>query len=93
MGNGNPPGKLKCKKKSPVVKALLSISVSVNFILINATVLGIFIMYKKTRSKFPKERQSKTFREYSGVCCFRYKELEHATNGFKDEIGRGAFGK
>ncbi|XP_021728897.1 G-type lectin S-receptor-like serine/threonine-protein kinase RLK1 [Chenopodium quinoa] len=79
-------------KKNHVVIAMLGTSVGVNFLLISATILGAFIMYNKSHSTCLKEHQSKTFSEYSSVRCFRYKELEQATDGFKEEIGRGAFG-
>ncbi|KAK2648941.1 hypothetical protein Ddye_016430 [Dipteronia dyeriana] len=28
----------------------------------------------------------------TNMCCFTYKELEEATDGFKEELGRGSFG-
>ncbi|KNA25158.1 hypothetical protein SOVF_008840 [Spinacia oleracea] len=36
--------------------------------------------------------QRKTVTEYKNIDCFSYQELIEATNGFKEELGRGAFG-
>uniref|UniRef100_A0A803KM05 Receptor-like serine/threonine-protein kinase n=1 Tax=Chenopodium quinoa TaxID=63459 RepID=A0A803KM05_CHEQI len=91
--NGNnSDNAIEINKKNRVVIAMLGTSVGVNFLLLSATILGAFIMYRKSHSTCLKEHQSKNFSEYSSVRCFRYRELEDATDGFKEEIGRGAFG-
>ncbi|KMT14408.1 hypothetical protein BVRB_4g071870 [Beta vulgaris subsp. vulgaris] len=81
-------------KRNPIVAALLGGSISVNFLLISAIVLGIFKYNKKhsTLNLIDENWKSKNLREYSSVHCFTYKELEDATDGFNEEIGRGAFG-
>ncbi|CAO2837217.1 unnamed protein product [Amaranthus hypochondriacus] len=69
-----------------VVSILLGGSVFVNFILL---LLGIFFIYNKKQLKIVSIAND----EYSSnVSCFSYKVLEDATNGFKEELGRGAFG-
>lgn len=90
--NPTPLEKVKYKR-NPVVAGLLGGSVCVNFLLLSAIVLGVFFMYNKKHSTLLGENQrSKNLSEYSNVHCFSYKELEDATDGFKEEIGRGAFG-
>ncbi|KAM6598142.1 hypothetical protein CsatA_008666 [Cannabis sativa] len=71
-----------------VTLGVLSASVCVNFMLLAAMSMGFFIIYKKRnkRSFAPQEVPESNLR------CFTYKELEEATDGFKDELGRGAFG-
>ncbi|KAL3850074.1 hypothetical protein ACJIZ3_011956 [Penstemon smallii] len=68
-----------------VISALLGSSVFVNFILIGVTCLGFFLIYSK---KIPSQDQVHS----TNLRCFTYKELVQATNGFKEELGRGAFG-
>jgi hypothetical protein len=67
---------------------LLGGSVFVNVILIGAICLGFSFIYRK---KF-----QKTITNGSDVSmnlrCFTYGELVEATNGFKEELGKGAFG-
>ncbi|MCL7032909.1 hypothetical protein MKW94_020167 [Papaver nudicaule] len=70
-----------------VLSLLLGSSVFFNFILFAATFLVYFFMDKKLRKKQPK---STTLR--SSLRSFTYVELEEATDGFKEELGRGAFG-
>ncbi|KAL1832058.1 hypothetical protein ACET3Z_001709 [Daucus carota] len=66
---------------------LLGSSVFVNVILVAAVFLGYFCVY----SKKTKEVQSGDNSVISNMRSFTYKELELATNGFKEELGRGAF--
>lgn len=75
-----------------VVSVLLGGSVLVNLFLLGTICLGNFLLFHKKPFKVPDEGQSKTLREYSNVHCFSYKELEEATGGFREELGRGAFG-
>ncbi|RZC68432.1 hypothetical protein C5167_031671 [Papaver somniferum] len=70
-----------------VVSVLLGCSVFFNFILLAATFLVYFFMDKKLRKK---QHKSTTLR--SSLRSFTYLELEEATDGFKQELGRGAFG-
>ncbi|XP_062083191.1 G-type lectin S-receptor-like serine/threonine-protein kinase RLK1 [Humulus lupulus] len=55
---------------------------------LGAICMGFFFIHKKKneRSHYPQEVPESNLR------CFSYKELEEATDGFKDELGRGAFG-
>ncbi|KAM6578994.1 hypothetical protein CsatB_030831 [Cannabis sativa] len=71
-----------------VLLGMLSTSVCVNFMLLGAICTCFFFIHKKKneRSHPPQEVPE------SNLHCFSYKELEEATNGFKDELGRGAFG-
>ncbi|CAO2837225.1 unnamed protein product [Amaranthus hypochondriacus] len=77
-------------KKHPVLTGLLGGSVFLNLILLIALGLITFIVLNKKHSR--DETQTNRITEYRNVHCFRYKELKHATDGFKEEIGRGAFG-
>ncbi|MCL7032910.1 hypothetical protein MKW94_020168 [Papaver nudicaule] len=70
-----------------VVSLLLGCSVFFNFILLAAIFLVYFFMEKKLRKK---RQKSTTLR--SSLRSFTYLELEEATDGFKEELGRGAFG-
>ncbi|XP_031388290.1 G-type lectin S-receptor-like serine/threonine-protein kinase LECRK2 [Punica granatum] len=67
---------------------LLGSSVFLNFMLMAAVGLGFFLIYQK--------KLSRIFVDESGldvnIRCFTYRELEDATNGFKEELGRGSFG-
>ena len=66
---------------------LLSGSVFVNIILIVAICLGFFFIYHKRlkRSILNVDVVEMNLR------CFTYKELVEATDGFKEELGRGPF--
>jgi hypothetical protein len=65
---------------------LLGCSMFVIFILIGAIFHGFF--YKKRGSKIDRNG---SFSEMN-LRCLTYKELQEATDGFKEELGRGAFG-
>ncbi|CAO2837222.1 unnamed protein product [Amaranthus hypochondriacus] len=89
-----PPNKVRYKMNRSVT-ALLGCSVCINLLLLSAIVLGIFFMYNKKQSRgtlIDEHQRIKTLREYTNVHCFSYKELNDATDGFKEEIGQGAFG-
>jgi hypothetical protein len=84
----NEPGQ---KKKNQdglilVVLVLLGCSVFVIFILIGATCHGFF--YKKKVSDIVRNG----FVLQMNLRCLTYKELLETTYGFKEELGRGAFG-
>ncbi|XP_019163397.1 PREDICTED: G-type lectin S-receptor-like serine/threonine-protein kinase LECRK3 [Ipomoea nil] len=66
---------------------LLGTSVFINFLLITAACLGFFFIYKP---KIKKLTPTNTSSVQSNLCHFSYKELVEATNGFKEELGRGA---
>ncbi|CAO2837212.1 unnamed protein product [Amaranthus hypochondriacus] len=94
VGNGssstvqNIPSAFVLEKKSrvnTVTLILLVGSILVNFALL---ILGIFFIYNKKQLR----SADKVSDEYNNVRCFSYKVLEGATNGFTEELGRGAFG-
>lgn len=88
--NPSPQGSNDDKKDTLILagSVLLGSSVFVNFILIAATGLGFFLIYQNKLKQF--------FKDESGmginIRSFTYKELEEATDGFKEELGRGSFG-
>ena len=67
---------------------LLGFSVFANFILIAAIGYGFFFIYQNKLNKI--NRGSSVLD--MNLRCFTYKELQDATNGFKEELGKGAFG-
>ncbi|XP_062172022.1 G-type lectin S-receptor-like serine/threonine-protein kinase RLK1 [Alnus glutinosa] len=73
-----------------VVSILLGSSVFVNFLLVGAICLGFLFYYKKKMKRI-------SHLDHEGVVernlrQFTYKELIEATNGFKEELGRGSCG-
>lgn len=71
-----------------VVSVLLGSSVFINLLLISAACLVLFLIYNKKLPALNLVRDTSG----SNLRCFSYKELVQATNGFKEEVGRGAFG-
>ncbi|KAL5567261.1 hypothetical protein UlMin_030425 [Ulmus minor] len=69
-----------------VVLALLGTSLFVNLILIGASLLKYFFIRHKKRKPFSQIHPE------MNLLSFTYEELEQATNGFQEELGRGAFG-
>ncbi|XP_018832270.2 G-type lectin S-receptor-like serine/threonine-protein kinase RLK1 [Juglans regia] len=67
---------------------LLGGSVFVNLILILAVCLGFSFIYHNKLQKIIANASSVQL----NLRCFTYKELEEATDGFKEELGKGAFG-
>ncbi|KAL4560964.1 hypothetical protein LXL04_033122 [Taraxacum kok-saghyz] len=71
-----------------VGSVLLGTSVFVIFVLIGVICVGFFVIYKKKpRNTYPNSKVVET-----NLPSFTYQELVEATNGFKDELGKGAFG-
>ncbi|KAI3738749.1 hypothetical protein L2E82_28875 [Cichorium intybus] len=71
-----------------VGSVLLSTSVFVIFVLIGVICVGFFVIYKKKpRNTYPSSKAVET-----NLPSFTYQELVEATDGFKDELGKGAFG-
>nr|GEU82724.1 G-type lectin S-receptor-like serine/threonine-protein kinase LECRK3 [Tanacetum cinerariifolium] len=68
---------------------LLSTFALIIIVLIGALCAGFFQIHKKkkTRTQYPRGRAFET-----SLPRFTYQELVIATNGFKDELGKGAFG-
>ncbi|THG21009.1 G-type lectin S-receptor-like serine/threonine-protein kinase LECRK3 [Camellia sinensis] len=72
-----------------VGSVLLGSSVFINFVLIGAVCLGFFLIYHKKSIESHHGNHSAV---ETNLRCFTYKELVEATNGFKEELGSGAFG-
>ncbi|KMT14399.1 hypothetical protein BVRB_4g071780 [Beta vulgaris subsp. vulgaris] len=72
-------------KINTVVSVLLGGSVFVNITLL---ILAMFFICNKKQIR----SVEKPCEEYGNVHYFSYEVLEKATNGFKEELGRGAFG-
>ncbi|KAL3747773.1 hypothetical protein ACJRO7_016563 [Eucalyptus globulus] len=67
---------------------LLSSSVFVNLLLLLIT----FLLYRSFRSRDSKLSRPVQINQVPGMRTFTHQELQEATNGFKEELGRGAFG-
>ncbi|XP_063935394.1 G-type lectin S-receptor-like serine/threonine-protein kinase LECRK3 [Daucus carota subsp. sativus] len=80
-----------CKKDQGTLitagSVLLGSSVVINIILVAAACFGYLCMYSRKAKGFQPGNSSIT----GNMRIFTYKELEEATKGFKDELGRGAF--
>ncbi|KAL8091178.1 hypothetical protein AgCh_040327 [Apium graveolens] len=71
-----------------VVSVLLFSSIFFNIMLLAVVCLGFFYIYRK---KAIQHQPHNTVTE-NNLRFFTFKELEKATSGFKEELGRGAFG-
>ncbi|KAM1753085.1 hypothetical protein ACFX12_005712 [Malus domestica] len=70
-----------------VESVLLGTSIFVNVVLSSALCLGFFFIFRKKP-----EKPSTDIVLDSNLRSFSYEELQEATNGFKEELGKGAFG-
>lgn len=70
-----------------VVSALLGSSVFLNILLLIGIAIATFFVYHKKLLSLQSPSSS-----VNGVRVYTYKELEEATRGFKEDLGRGAFG-
>ncbi|CAN6556018.1 unnamed protein product [Malus baccata var. baccata] len=70
-----------------VESVLLGTSIFVNFVLSSALCFGIFFIFRKK----PVTSSTDIVLD-SNLRSFSYEELREATNGFKEELGKGAFG-
>ncbi|KAI3886518.1 hypothetical protein MKX03_015545 [Papaver bracteatum] len=76
-----------------VVSLLLGSSILFNFIfLARALYLNSLAFVCFSTEKKPREKSQDSSVSRSSLRSFTYQELEEATKGFKDELGRGAFG-
>ncbi|KAG6781754.1 hypothetical protein POTOM_014667 [Populus tomentosa] len=66
----------------------LGCSVFVNFLLVCAICMGFFFIYRRRTKRIPQKDGAVE----TNLRCFTYQELAEATEGFKEELGRGAFG-
>ncbi|KAL7619199.1 hypothetical protein Lser_V15G02573 [Lactuca serriola] len=87
------PSQLPAKNKDQkslilVVSTLFGTSAFVNIILIGVICVGFFVIFKKkARHIYPSIKSIET-----NLSHFTYQDLVEATDGFKDELGKGAFG-
>ncbi|KAL3747783.1 hypothetical protein ACJRO7_016573, partial [Eucalyptus globulus] len=72
-----------------VGSVLLSSSVFVNLLLLLIT----YLMYRSFRSRDSKLSRLVQINQVTGMRTFTYQELHKATYGFKEELGRGSFGR
>ncbi|KAM5582501.1 G-type lectin S-receptor-like serine/threonine-protein kinase RLK1 [Rosa sericea] len=77
---------IKSKTLMPVESILLGTSGFVNFMLIAAVCLGCLFIFRKNHVRCTQNDLD------TNLHSFSYKELEEATNGFEEELGRGSFG-
>ncbi|KAH9740969.1 G-type lectin S-receptor-like serine/threonine-protein kinase RLK1 [Citrus sinensis] len=82
-------GKKKVDVLIPVVSVLFGSSALINLLLVSACCLGFLVVNRK---KFMRPHQEEQGVSYMNLRCFTYKELVEVTRGFKEELGRGAFG-
>ncbi|KAK9111961.1 hypothetical protein Scep_019480 [Stephania cephalantha] len=84
--NGTPIGVKKDRRKEVIAigAAFLSNSLVV-------LVISVILLYKK-HTTYEKILMSSGSTQEISLRSFQYAELEQATNGFKEEVGRGAFG-
>ncbi|KAK3000103.1 hypothetical protein RJ639_023317 [Escallonia herrerae] len=71
-----------------LVSVFLGSSAFINFVLLGVIFLGFVLIYN---NKLTRNRKGESGLERN-LRCFTYRELLHATNGFKEELGRGSFG-
>ncbi|KAL9349173.1 hypothetical protein Peur_056428 [Populus x canadensis] len=71
-----------------VGSVFLGCSVFVNFLLVCAICMGFFFIYRRRTKRIPQKNGAIE----TNLQCFTYQELAEATEGFKEELGRGAFG-
>ncbi|PON69719.1 Serine/threonine protein kinase [Parasponia andersonii] len=69
-----------------IVSVLFSSSVFLNVLLLLSALLVLLHLYKKVKAS-----QQIQFMPRMNLQSFTYSELEKATNGFKEELGKGAF--
>nr|XP_048317969.1 G-type lectin S-receptor-like serine/threonine-protein kinase LECRK3 [Ziziphus jujuba var. spinosa] len=88
------PPKVPAKDQNILMIVLLSVllgsSVMVNFVFVGATCMG-FLMFLKRNLLGPEISPNESSIE-NRLQQFTYKELIEATNGFKEELGRGSCG-
>ncbi|XP_010051761.2 G-type lectin S-receptor-like serine/threonine-protein kinase RLK1 [Eucalyptus grandis] len=71
-----------------IESVLLSSSVFVNLLLLLIT----YLIYRRFRSRDSKLSRLVQINQATGMQTFTYQELQEATDEFKEELGRGAFG-
>ncbi|XP_031400673.1 G-type lectin S-receptor-like serine/threonine-protein kinase LECRK3 [Punica granatum] len=86
-----PNGKHKSKKDAVILmgSVLLGTSVLANFLLVGMSCLGFHPFHRRRITGISTPHQSEGFTK---LRCFTFKELVEATDGFREELGRGHFG-
>ncbi|KAL8162651.1 hypothetical protein V2J09_014140 [Rumex salicifolius] len=83
----NDNGTRQRKGMSPLISTLMGTSMFVNLLLLG-TFFGIwFFCHRENKARHTVNKAVDT---WDNISCFTYKDLEEATKGFKEEIGRGA---
>ncbi|KAI9196402.1 hypothetical protein LWI28_023608 [Acer negundo] len=72
-----------------ILSALLGSSIFVNFLLLSGTLIFFYRWNNRTKLQ---NIQPVTAMPDMNLQSFTYKELEHITKGFEEELGSGAFG-
>ncbi|KAK9068667.1 hypothetical protein SSX86_012782 [Deinandra increscens subsp. villosa] len=70
-----------------IISSVLGSSMFVNVVLVSLICLGFLLNYKKVGHHYPRSKVVNT-----NLSHFTYHELVEATNVFKEELGKGAFG-
>ncbi|XP_042046632.1 G-type lectin S-receptor-like serine/threonine-protein kinase LECRK4 [Salvia splendens] len=83
----NPRSRKERQTMVVVLSVLFGSSAFINFLFITAACLPFFLVKNKKPLNPVRDPSSS-----SNLRCFTYKELELATDGFKEELGRGSFG-
>ncbi|XP_038703450.1 G-type lectin S-receptor-like serine/threonine-protein kinase LECRK2 [Tripterygium wilfordii] len=86
--NENCPSKKDQSTVILIISVLLGSSAFINLLLILAISLAIFFLYRQKQLNL----SSVSSMTSSSVRSYTYKELEEATGGFKQKLGKGAFG-
>ena len=73
-----------------ILAILLGTSVFFNFFSVIAISLVLFCLWQGKLSNFSKIFLTKDLD--MNLCSFTYNDLEEATGGFKEELGKGSFG-
>ncbi|GLT59377.1 hypothetical protein SLA2020_321980 [Shorea laevis] len=90
----NPPNPNPSKKKQNQATLILSVllGTSASFNIFTLAVISLFLFYFYQRKLKDLSGIQRKGEIETNLRCFTYKELEDATKGFKEELGKGAFG-
>ncbi|KAK1564688.1 hypothetical protein Q3G72_009260 [Acer saccharum] len=75
------------RRRGPILLGALLLGGSVVILLVTIS-LAVFVWHKREAGNNAQDSSVSD----TNLRCFIYKELEEATNGFKEELGRGSFG-
>ncbi|KAI3426576.1 Receptor-like serine/threonine-protein kinase [Psidium guajava] len=80
------------KKKNSTLIIIGSVLLSSSVFVILLLLLITYLIYRRFRSRDSKLSRPVQINRATGTQTFTYQELQEATDGFKEELGRGAFG-